>query len=57
MSFLSRYFPTNNICDIIEVWLRNGIDMNEDVISSEKRGGHERFQKDVSILSRFQRIN
>lgn len=57
MKFLSRYFPTNNMYDIIEVWLRNRIDMNKDVISSEKRGGHERSQNEVSILSGFQRIN
>lgn len=48
---------TNIIHAVIEIWLINGIDMNEDVISSEKKDGHERPHRRGQCLSKFQKMN
>ena len=41
----------------MEVWLRNGIDVNKDVIYSEKRGGHEGPHRRSECPSKFSRMN
>lgn len=49
---------TNNVCVIVEVCLRNGIDMSKNVIGLE---GEEVDMKDlteeVNVSARFQRVN
>lgn len=40
------------MCAILEVWLRNRININEDVIRLEKRGGHEGPHRRGEYLSR-----